>query len=215
MMHQPTTITMKQSNQLSHSTMAGFTLIEMLVVVLMLGIMAAIGTPSYIAWVNNQRVSTARSQIAGTLRKAQSQARATKINREVRFDNNGGNPRIAIIPAINNTTGRPQRVNIPNTNWLYLNKDGKRGLTMRVDPVSPYQNNVGFTDSRDLGGIVFDPYGAIATNNTNRPNANTADERVFAVQVGFGNEVNQHKGCILVRTLLGSFREEKGSKCPL
>jgi prepilin-type N-terminal cleavage/methylation domain-containing protein len=214
MMHQHLPINMKQSNQLSHSPVAGFTLIEMMVVVLMLGIMAAIGTPSYIAWVNNQRVSTARSQIAGTLRKAQSQARATKINREVRFENNNGNPRIAIIAAVNNTTGRPQRVNIPNANWLYLNKDGKRGLTMRVDPISPYQT-AGITDSRDSGGIVFDPYGAIATNNNNRPNANTADERIFAIQVGFGNEVNQHKGCILVRTLLGSFREEKSSKCPL
>jgi type II secretory pathway pseudopilin PulG len=196
-------------------------LIELLVVIVMVGVLSAIATPSYLAWANNQRVSSARSQISGALRKAQGQARATKVNREVRFktDANGTNPRIAIIPAINNGTGRPRRATDgeeANIAWISLEGEGKKGLRMRVDPTSPYQS-AGTTDGPTRGGIVFDPYGAIVTSNANNRlgAAGTNADRIFAVQVGFGDQVNQTKGCILVRTLLGSFKEERGANCPL
>jgi prepilin-type N-terminal cleavage/methylation domain-containing protein len=203
----------------------GFTLIELLVVIVMVAILSAIATPSYLAWANNQRVSSARSQISGALRKAQAQARATKINREVRFktDANGTNPRIAIIPAINNGTGRPKRATDgeeANIAWISLEGEGKKGLRMRVDPTSPYQS-AGTTDGPTRGGVVFDPYGAVVTSNANNRLAGTNagdardSDRIFAVQVGFGDQVNQTKGCVLVRTLLGSFKEEKGKYCPL
>jgi prepilin-type N-terminal cleavage/methylation domain-containing protein len=217
-MRQPSPITMKQSNHPNHPPLAGFTLIELLVVIVILGVMAAIGTPSYLAWANNQRVSSVRNQIAGTLRKAQAQARTTKINREVRFDNNGGNPRIAIIPAVNSTNGRPKRLlnSDPSIAWIPLNGEAKKGIQLRVDPTSPYQS-AGVADSQSLGGIVFDPYGAVVTSNVNNRfgTAGTNADRIFAIQVGFGAQVNQTKSCILVRTLLGSFQEEKGSNCPL
>jgi prepilin-type N-terminal cleavage/methylation domain-containing protein len=195
---------------------AGFTLIELLVVIVMVSILSAIAVPSYLGWANNQRVSAARNKISSTLRKAQAQARATKINREVRFqtDPNGANPRIAIVPAVNNGTGRPQRINIPANDaaWIRLDGDGQKGLTMRVTPVSPYQS-AGVVDSRDQGGIVFDPYGAIVASNGF--NANPANGQLFTAQVGFGTNVNQHKRCVIVRTLLGSFQEESSNNCSL
>jgi prepilin-type N-terminal cleavage/methylation domain-containing protein len=200
----------------------GFTLIELLVVIVMVTVLSAIATPSYLAWANNQRVSSARSQISGALRKAQAQARATKVNREVLFEANadGSNPRIAIVPAINNGTGRPTRTptgdKATKVIWIALEGEGKKGLRMRVDPTSPYQS-AGTADTQRSGGIVFDPYGAIVTSNANNRlgAANTNADRIFAVQVGFGDQVNQTKGCILVRTLLGSFKEERGANCPL
>jgi prepilin-type N-terminal cleavage/methylation domain-containing protein len=194
----------------------GFTLIELLVVIVMVSVLSAIAVPSYLGWSNNQRVSAARNKISSTLRKAQAQARATKINREVRFqtDANGANPRIAIVPAVNNGNGRPQRINVPanDSRWIPLNGDGQKGVTMRVTPISPYQSG-GVADSRNQGGIIFDPYGAIVASNGF--NGSPASGQLFTAQVGFGNDVNQHKSCVIIRTLLGSFQEESRDKCTL
>ncbi|MBE9029233.1 prepilin-type N-terminal cleavage/methylation domain-containing protein [filamentous cyanobacterium LEGE 11480] len=193
---------------------AGYTLIEVLVVVIMVGVLAAIVSPSYVAWANNQRVGSARNQLTSAIRKAQSLARTSKVNREIRFDNNNGDPRFAIVPAINDTTGVAKR--IPNAqirNWEPLNTDGKAGLELRMDTVSPYQSS-GVVDNQNLGGLVFNSYGAVVVSNPNTTlgTANTISERIFAVQIS--TKGNQHKSCIVIRTLLGSLQEEKGKDCP-
>jgi prepilin-type N-terminal cleavage/methylation domain-containing protein len=181
---------------------SGYTLIEMLVVVLIIAIMASIITPSFLAWANNQRVGSAKSQIADAIRKAQNEAKRTKTDRELRFDNNGGEPRYAITPMDN--TGAPKALTAI-TNWQSLAGEGsaKKGLQLKVSGATP-----------ETGGIVFNPYGAVLVSGGNTtPFDNANNTTVFTIQVAMGG--NTHKRCILVKTLLGATREEKGSKCTL
>lgn len=64
-------------------TQQGFTLLEVLVVVFMIGILAAIGTPSWLSMVNNTRLNKGQDGIAVAIGDAQRQARQRKSSRQV------------------------------------------------------------------------------------------------------------------------------------
>lgn len=53
---------------------SGFTLIEMLAVIIIIGVIAAIAAPNFLGLLNRNRVNEARQQIAGGLKEAQRQA---------------------------------------------------------------------------------------------------------------------------------------------
>jgi prepilin-type N-terminal cleavage/methylation domain-containing protein len=53
---------------------AGFTLLEMLAVVTMVGVLAAIAVPNWLGFINRQQLNTANNQIYQAMRQAQSRA---------------------------------------------------------------------------------------------------------------------------------------------
>jgi prepilin-type N-terminal cleavage/methylation domain-containing protein len=55
-------------------TNKGFTLIETLVSIAIMGIIAAIAAPSFLTWVNNKKIEDVTTNIEGTLKEAQSTA---------------------------------------------------------------------------------------------------------------------------------------------
>lgn len=53
---------------------AGFTLIELIVATVIIGILAAISAPGMLAWYSNTKVNVALNQVRGTLKQAQRKA---------------------------------------------------------------------------------------------------------------------------------------------
>ncbi|MBE9187550.1 prepilin-type N-terminal cleavage/methylation domain-containing protein [Microcoleus sp. LEGE 07076] len=75
----------KFNSSASKNQDAGFTIIELLIIVLILGIFASIAAPSWLGFINRQRVRTVNDRVLQTLRSAQSEAKRTKSDRVVTF----------------------------------------------------------------------------------------------------------------------------------
>jgi len=86
-----------------YSKSLGFTLLEVLVVMVMVGILSAIAAPSWLAFANNQRINAAQTNIFQAIKVAQSDAKIRS--------NNSARTRITFtFPTTGNSTFRLDNV---------------------------------------------------------------------------------------------------------
>lgn len=192
-------------------SIAGFTLLELLVVIIIIGVLFAIAAPSWNAVMNRQRVNVVRDQTTQLIRQAQADARRTHTARIVVFDSNPtGAPRAAVVPqTLDTNTGQTSGfIANPTTdiqNWQTLgNGDIKSGV-LDFSTVPPGPN----------GQLIFNSNGVIdPLSETAAGTINEANPRIFAVNVRQKNTSVNTQRCVVVTTLLGAVRQAEGDDCP-
>ena len=152
---------------ISKKSIAGFTLIEALVVIIMAGILFAIAAPSWIGFLNRQRLTTARGQVFEILRSAQAEAKRTKVSRAIVFDNTttattNQQPRIIVVPVLDDKSTLSDVITkaASDGRWQVLgNGDIKAGAIK----IAGTPNN-GSDSKGGNGAIIFDTYGNVNPN---------------------------------------------------
>jgi prepilin-type N-terminal cleavage/methylation domain-containing protein len=189
----------------------GFTLIEMLVVVIIIAVLSAIAAPGWLAFTNRQRISKYNDSVFSALQNAQSEARKKKLSQTVQFrtDPLTQQPQVSVY--------NPSQVDPPiplvpvPPSWQPLSqntelKDNQFALsTPTANSITfDYQGSIKSIDIRDLAS------GKVTRNISNPLIANTP---IFGVTVSLKN--SQSKRCVLVLTLIGTMKiPNDTSLCP-
>ncbi|MEG4307391.1 prepilin-type N-terminal cleavage/methylation domain-containing protein [Microcoleus sp. D3_18a_C4] len=168
----------------------GFTLLEVLVIALIVGILSSIAAPSWEVFINRQRVRTVNDRVLQSLRTAQSEAKRTKSDRVVTL-----NP-LVDPPTATIKTDPAQN---PPLQTVTFDAGGEiKPGQVKLSVASCPNNNC--TDATQL---TFNYNGVVDRSNSNNP------ELPFVVTVapaGGGT-----KQCVIVETLLGGMRTAEGN----
>jgi prepilin-type N-terminal cleavage/methylation domain-containing protein len=168
---------------LSPTTTSGFTLIEMLVVVIIVGILASIAAPDWFAYLMGRRVVTVRDELRQAMEQAQATAITKRETQTVYFYPDADLPTIAVGGGSTPANSVTQEV---------VGSDGVRPGMIAI--------------STTADSVAFDYRGAIISPNI-------TDGSPLIVEVTPGGGIGGRRSCVIVQTILGNFRNEDGAAC--
>lgn len=189
---------MASRNKTRTGNIAGFTLIETLIVIVIISVLAAIIAPSWVTFMNRQRANAGRDQVLQALRTAQTSAKRLRQPVGVQF-NVPANPQAALptlrirsdVQTLGNGSLKPGMATLD-----VLDRNGTR-LT-----------GIAFADDGSVAGTpTFDANGNLTAVNATLP---AVPIRVV-VSAPAGN--NPSRRCVIVQTILGATRSGSDGEC--
>jgi prepilin-type N-terminal cleavage/methylation domain-containing protein len=164
----------------------GFTLIEILIVIMMVGILTAIAAPSWLSFVTNNRLSASQSRVFSTLKDAQSTAKR-------------GSTTATFVIGNDPTNGAYIRSG--TSQYQYLEQG------VRVLSVTKTGTSCNLSSTIPLT-ITFNSQGIPITVN----NCSSFADYPLKITIGVNNSAGLNR-CTSITTILGSVKSGSGSAC--
>jgi prepilin-type N-terminal cleavage/methylation domain-containing protein len=211
-------------------TTKGFTLLEILVAVVIIGILSAIAAPTWLAFLNRQRVNKVNDTILSALQEAQTQAKKSKLSYSVWFfENNNNEVKYAVLPTKKVDTTKPGETTDVTDNditswnrWKPLGGDlevKSKQLVLRSNLKSNNTANTAAVsdDFKTAKKITFDYMGTLPDANFGTPIAPSTDPPGLRIAVAVpdanSTQPSKTKRCVIVQTLIGGMRTAKDGEC--
>ena len=183
----------------------GFSLLEMMMIVLIIGILTSIAVPGWLGFINNQRVRTVNDRVFQTLRSAQSEAKRNKRNITVTFDTSVDPPTVTINPT-NPATNPPLQTALTTTPPIQtVTFDGGGEIKPGTIVLSTQANG-----DQTIKSITFNYQGNITSPSIQSRTPRQITDG-FSVTVA---PVPGAKKCVIVQTILGAMTTDEGTGCP-
>lgn len=211
------------------NTEAGFNLLEVITVVIILGILSAIVAPAWDAFVSRQRLRNSQNTVFQAMQSAHSAARGTRSSWQVSFkteNDDDGNPRVWVgLHPANVPPGSLGEVGeaagVTENAWYPLAEK------IEIDDASQNLVRVGLDDNTpdDLVNSCTDTEPCrILFNYSGCPVFDDGDECTQSDQLDFGannpialtlkhENMGDARRCVQVLTLIGSMRTAENDIC--
>jgi prepilin-type N-terminal cleavage/methylation domain-containing protein len=191
---------------------AGFTMAEMIVVLLMIGILSVIAAPGWSAFINRQRLNQANGAVASVIQETRLQAKSTKGTYSISFRVEDNIPEYIIYPGTN-LPADPVWIALGDTMTL---RSREVFLYTNLNPLTEYNTT---TADRQIvqttlgtGTITFDSQGVLAKKSSGAV-SDTPLAIMVAAPVSTNDTASSVDRCVIIQTLIGGIRIAKDERC--